>query len=68
MPYQARKLAAALGLKEGLIGQARQTDSRRLQNLVGLRRKSGRDQSAVPYLGRQRQAGPGCGGRQDVPR
>ncbi len=43
MPYQARKMAAALGLKGDLFNAGRQIDHRRLQHLVGMRRVDGRD-------------------------
>ena len=47
MPYQARKIAAALGLKGDLFGQRRETALGRLQDLVGMRRLAGRDQPAL---------------------
>ncbi len=52
MPYQARKIAAALGLKGDLLGQCAKLVARRLQNLVGMRRVDGRNQSALHHRDR----------------
>ena len=66
MPYQARKVAAALGLKGDLIGQAAKLLLGRLQDLVGMRRLAGGDQPALHRPHPRRQGGAAGRGCQDV--
>ena len=55
MPYQARKIAAALGLKGDLFNAGREAHHGRLQHLVGMRRRDGGNQSAVHRRNGRRQ-------------
>ena len=68
MPYQARKIAAALGLKGDLFNAGVKLITGVYHDLVGMRRRDGGNQSAVRRRIAGRQGNRHGAGRQDFAR